>query len=151
MPETDERMTPEGDRSASADEAAIAIGGADAALAEAVDGGLTWIPFAAYLGCWLLLSAVSGYLLSGATPQSPARFLPAYEPLMWSAVGLVAAGPVLSLVVWLAARARRPAHKRRGILASAMVRGSLAAFFGVAIWIATLYGLDVMTMSGALG
>jgi hypothetical protein len=32
-----------------------------------------------------------------------------------------------------------------------MVRGSLAAFFGVAIWIATLYGLDVMTMSGALG
>jgi hypothetical protein len=143
-------MMPAGDRSASADEAVAAAGAVDVALAEAVDGGLTWVPFAAYLGCWLLLSAVSGYVLSEATPQMPARFLPAYEPLMWSAVALVAAGPVLSLVVWLVARARRPAQGRRGILASSMVRGSLAAFFGVAIWIATLHGLDVATTSGAL-
>lgn len=123
---------------------------ADATLAEAVGGGVSWVPFAVYLGAWVALSALSAYLLQGATADQPARWLPEYAALLWAGVGLAATGPVLSLAVWLAARAGRPRGHRRGLFASAMTRGALAALFGVIIWVATLYILEIMTMNGAL-
>lgn len=123
---------------------------ADATLAEAVGGGVSWVPFAVYLGAWVALSALSAYLLQGATADQPARWLPEYAALLWAGVGLAATGPVLSLAVWLAARAGRPRGHRRGLFASAMTRGALAALLGVIIWVATLYILEIMTMNGAL-
>lgn len=122
----------------------------DAALVEAVGGGVTWIPFAVYLGCWLILAGSSAYFLRGATPESPAQWMPAYEPLLWAGVGLTAAGPVMSLVVWLVARARRPASARRGLFATVMTRGALAAFFGVLIWLGTLFVLELLAAGWAL-
>lgn len=123
---------------------------ADATLAEAVGAGISWIPFAVYLGAWIALSALSAYFLRSATAEQPARWLPEYVPLLWAGVGLTAAGPVLSLAVWLAARAGRLPGHRRGLFASAMTRGALAALFGVIIWVATLYILEITTMNGAL-
>lgn len=123
---------------------------ADAVLAEAVGGGLTWIPFASYLGLWIVLAGLSAYLLYGATPEQPARWMPEYVPLLWSGVALTALGPVLSTVVWLVARARRPKSERRGLFASAMTRGALVAFFGVAIWVATLFVLELVAAGGTL-
>lgn len=123
---------------------------ADATLAEAVGGGISWVPFAVYLGAWVALSALSAYLLQGATADQPARWLPEYAVLLWAGVGLAATGPVLSLAVWLAARAGCPRGQRRGLFASAMTRGALAALLGVIIWVATLYILEIMTMNGAL-
>jgi hypothetical protein len=123
---------------------------ADAALVEAVEGGLTWIPFGAYLGLWVVLAGLSAYLLYGADADQPARWLPEYVPLLWSGVGLTALGPVLSAGVWAVARARRPKDARRGLFASAMTRGSLIAFFGVAIWIATLFVLELVAAGGTL-
>ncbi|MEL7666896.1 MAG: hypothetical protein AAGU73_01665, partial [Actinomycetota bacterium] len=92
---------------------------ADATLAEAVGGGVSWVPFAVYLGAWVALSALSAYLLQGATADQPARWLPEYAVLLWAGVGLAATGPVLSLAVWLAARAGCPRGQRRGLFASA--------------------------------
>lgn len=123
---------------------------ADATLAEAVGGGVSWVPFAAYLGAWVALSALSAYLLQGATVEQPARWLPEYAALMWTGVGLTVTGPVLSLAVWLVARTGRPRGQRRGLFASAITRGALAALFGVIIWVATLYILEIVTMNGAL-
>lgn len=123
---------------------------ADAVLVEAVSGGLTWIPFAAYLGLWIALAGLSAYLLYGATPDQPARWTAEYVPLLWSGVALTALGPVLSVTVWLIARVRRPKSERRGLFASAMTRGALAAFFGVAIWVATLFVLELVASGGAL-
>ena len=122
----------------------------DAVLAEAVGGGLTWIPFALYLGAWVLLVGATTYLLWGATPEEPARWHPAYMPLVWTGVGLTAVGPVVSLAVWLVARSRRPKAARQGLFASAMTRGALAAFFGVLLWVAALYALDLSVMTGGL-
>jgi hypothetical protein len=129
-------------------EAAPALESADAALVEAVSGGLTWIPFACYLGAWVVLAGVSAYFLYGASADEPARWLPQYVPLIWSGVGLVALGPILSVTVWLIARAGRPKSARRGLFASAMTRGALVAFFGVAIWIATLFVLELAAAGG---
>lgn len=122
----------------------------DAALVEAVSGGLTWIPFAVYLGLWVVLAGLSAYLLYDATPDSPARWMPVYEPLLWSGVGLSVLGPFLSLAVWLVARARRPRSQRRGLFASAMSRGSLVAFFGVVLWLGTLFVLELLASGWAL-
>lgn len=133
----DDRPTPEPDAAA------------DAALAEAVVGGLTWVPFALYLGCWIALSGASVYLLGQATPENPARWMPVYPSLVITGVALAAVGPAMSLVVWLVARSRRPAERRRGLLASALTRGALAAFFGAMVWIVTLYVLEVVSGSAA--
>lgn len=123
---------------------------ADAVLVEAVSGGLTWVPFAVYLGLWVVLAGLSAYLLYGATPDRPARWMSEYVPLLWSGVALTAVGPLLSVTVWLVARGRRSKSERRGLFASAMTRGALAAFFGVAIWIATLFVLELVASGGAL-
>ena len=120
----------------------------DGALVEAVQGGLTWWPFAVYLGAWIALSGLSAYLLQGASPETPARWMPAYPPLVFGGVGLAAVGPAMSAMVWLVARARRPQEHRRGLLASALTRGALAAFFGALIWILTLYFIEIVSNGG---
>ncbi len=130
--------------------AAVVPDAADAALVEAVSGGLTWIPFACYLGLWIVLAGLSAYLLYGADAEQPARWMPEYVPLLWSGVGLTVFGPILSVTVWLVARVRRPKGARRGLFAAAMTRGALVAFFGVAIWVATLFVLEILATGGTL-
>ena len=120
----------------------------DAGLAEAAGGGLTWIPYAIYLGLWIGLAAASVWLLADATADHPARWMEPYEPLVWAGVALAALGPVLSVAVWLVARARRPRGARAGLFASAMMRGAVTAFFGAVIWIGTLSALEVRASQG---
>lgn len=119
---------------------------ADGGLVEAVGRGLTWIPYAAYLGLWVILAGATAYLLRGASPEQPARWIPAYELLVWAGVALVAAGPLLSLAVWMVARTRREPEQRRGLLTAAAVRGALTAFFGAVVWLVTLYIIEVVTL-----
>ena len=120
----------------------------DEGLAEAAGGGLTWIPYAVYLGLWIALAASSVWLLGDATADHPARWMEEYEPLVWAGLALAALGPVLSVTVWLVARARRPRGARAGLFASAMTRGAITAFFGVLIWIGTLWALEVRASQG---
>lgn len=127
-----------------------AAGAADATLVEGVVGGLTWIPFASYMGLWVALAGCTAYFLYGATAGEPARWTSVYVPLLWAGIALTAFGPMLSLGVWLVARTRRPKGARRGLFASAMTRGAIVAFFGVAIWVATLVVLELVAAGGSV-
>lgn len=124
--------------------------GPDGALAEAVGGSLTWVPYAVYLGGWLALAIASAGLLSPATAEVPPRWLPAYEPLVYAGVALAALGPVLSCAVWLAARRHRAPSERRGLFVAALMRGAVTGFFGLIVWIATLYAIELHALRGAV-
>ncbi|MDY0340025.1 MAG: hypothetical protein RBS17_02265 [Coriobacteriia bacterium] len=156
-PEEQTNEQPTGVQSAPTDDTAPMVGdapvvsvAADAALLEGVGDGLTWIPFGLYLAAWIALATATVYSLRGATAESPARWMPEYPVLLWAGVVLAAAGPILSLGVWLVTSSRRAGGARRGLLVSAMTRGALAAAFGVMIWLGTLYTIEIMTMNGAL-
>ena len=148
-PETSPAAPGPGPAAAPPASAPVAPAAPDGALVEAVGGGLTWVPFAAYLGLWLALAGAAAYFFGEATSDQPARFMPEYPLVVWAGVALAALGPVVSLVTWLVARSRRPAEARRGLFASALTRGALAAFFGVTIWIVTLTVLDILASGGA--
>lgn len=122
-----------------------------AALVETTEGRLTWVPFALYLGAWVVLAAGSVYLLQGAVADTPARWLPWYPTLLWAAVVLTATGPILSLIVWMVARSRRAVDARSGLFTPAMMRGALATVAGVAIWLGALYAIELVAMNGVLG
>lgn len=122
----------------------------DAALVEGAGAGLTWIPFAVYLGLWVVLVGLSAYFLYEPVPDMPPRWMPEYVPLLWGGVGLTVLGPLLSVAVWLFARAGRPEGARHGLFASAMTRGALVAFFGVVLWVGTLFILDLIATGRAL-
>ncbi len=149
MADAVENTTPE-DQAVSAEAPVVPLA-ADATLAEAVGGGLSWVPFAFYLGAWIVLAAASAYVLRDATAESPARWMPEYPLLLWAGVVLTAAGPVLSFIVWIVERGHHPDGSRRGLFASAMIRGALGAVFGVLIWVGTLYTIELVTMNGVLG
>lgn len=121
-----------------------------AVFVEASSGGISWIPFACYLGLWIVLAGLSAYFLQGADSETPARWAPEYVPLLWSGITLTVVGPILSVAVWLVARVNRPKTLRSGLFASAMTRGALVAFFGVAIWLATLFALEYFAAGGTL-
>ncbi len=55
---------------------------------------------------------------------------------------LTVAGPLLALVLWWMKRSRVLAEERQGLLAVALLRGSLATFAGVLIWWVALVVLN---------
>ncbi len=119
-------------------------------FAEAVGLRLTWIPYALHLFAWAALCGASVYLLGDASAGTPARFLPEYGLLTVAGLLLVALGPILSIAVWLVARVRRQAWQRRGLFVAAFGRGALTTFFGVLLWLVTLYAIDLHAL-GAFG
>lgn len=122
----------------------------EGAFAEAAVAGVTWVPFAVYMGLWVLLAGLSAFFLYSATPGQPARWMPEYEPLLWGGVALTALGPLLSLVVWWASWLRRPPAGRRGLFAVVMTRGATGAFFGVLLWLGTLFILELIASGWTL-
>jgi len=126
-------------------EDALVASAPDAAFIEAPAGsGVSWLPFALYFGSWVALVGATAYLLQGATPESPARWMPAYRPIVIAGLALAVAGPVVSLVAWLVARNGTAVGDRRGLFASAFTRGALAAFSGALIWLACLFLLELV-------
>jgi len=95
---------------------------------------------------WAGVAAATLIVLGG--PESPSVPLddPSYPALLAAGLALVAAGPVLSLVVWGFARAKAPSDCRQGLLTTALVRGAAATLGGVLMWWGALLLVDALRL-----
>lgn len=103
-------------------------------------------PFVLYLMVWAGLAAIT--IVSLRNPGSPAVPLEdeAYPVLLAAGVVLVGCGPVLSVLVWLAARAKAPSDCRSGLFATSLVLGAGATLFGVVAWWGALLLVDALRL-----
>ncbi|MDO9557674.1 MAG: hypothetical protein Q7J82_08900 [Coriobacteriia bacterium] len=119
------------------------------ALAVTESGGVSWSPFLAYLAVWVALCVAVVSLLRPAALDGGARWVPEYLYAVYAGIGMMATGPLLALVTWVATRARREPEARRGLFVSAFVKGAVVTFSGAVLWIVSLYVLDLFA-SGIL-
>ena len=115
----------------------------DAGIEE--PSGIGWTPFLVYLAAWVVLSVGAVVLLRPAALEGGARWAPEYPYAIYAGIGMMAVGPLLAIVVWLATRARREIDARHDLFVSAFVKGALVTFTGVVLWIVALYVLDLFT------
>lgn len=103
-------------------------------------------PFLLYLMAWAGVAAATVVTLTGPEPAAVPVEDPVYPTLLLAGLTLAACGPVLSLVVWLVARARATPECRSGLLVTALVRGAAATLFGVVAWWAALLLVDALRL-----
>lgn len=103
-------------------------------------------PFVLYLVTWAGLAATTVLLLTNPGAASVPVEDPVYPTLLLAGLVLVGCGPVLSLAVWLMARARALPECRGGLLTASLVRGASAALFGAVAWWAALLLVDALRL-----
>lgn len=111
-------------------------------FAEAPAYSVSWVPFSAYLGLWIVF-AVATFTVLRANAAGGVLWIPEYAFSVYGGIVLVVLGPVLGLVVWLFARRGAGPEHRRGLLASALLRAAGATFVGAILWLVALYALDL--------
>ena len=103
-------------------------------------------PFVLYLVAWAGLAATTVLLLTNPQAASVPVEDPVYPTLLLVGLVLVACGPMLSLLVWLLARARALPECRGGLLTTSLVRGASAALVGAVAWWAALGWVDALRL-----
>ncbi len=102
------------------------------------------VPFSLYLFAWVLLAVGTVVYLKEAALAGKAAWDSGYAYIVYAGAGMAGLGPVLSVLVWLVARAGRCAEEREGLLATTLLQGAKATFLGTALWLAALYVVDVL-------
>lgn len=105
--------------------------------------GVSWVPFSVYLFAWVALAVATVVVLREAAVSGGALWAAEYAYTVFGGIALAVAGPILSLVVWLVARAGRAPGDRKGLLAGSLLLGAGAAFLGTMMWLLALYVLDL--------
>ena len=103
-------------------------------------------PFVLYLMAWAGMAAATIVLLTGPGAAAVPVEDSAYPVLLLTGLTLAMCGPVLSLAVWIVARARAVPECRGGLLTTALVRGASATLFGVVAWWAALLLVDALRL-----
>lgn len=103
-------------------------------------------PFLLYLMAWAALAAATVVLLTGPNASDIPVEDPFYPNVLLAGLALVGFGPVLSIAVWLVARARAAPECRGGLLTTSLVRGASATLFGVVAWWAALLLVDALRL-----
>jgi hypothetical protein len=156
---SDAEASAEGDPTATFDEIAPGtVAGADAAAesaesaeAPALDPEkklktVSWWPFLAYVGVWLAAAGTAAYMLQQLPAGQVAYESELYTYVTFGGVGLLAAGPVLLLIVWLVSWLRTEGAKVGSMFISALVKGCSATFFGAALWLGLLLLVDYLRL-----
>lgn len=129
--------------------AAAAVAEGSEAEAPEVDKSLTtvsWWPFLAYMGVWLLAAGGSAFALQQLPSGQVAYESELYTYVTFGGVALLATGPILLLITWLVSWLRTDGAKVGSMLISALVKGSSATLFGAALWLGMLLLVDYLRL-----
>lgn len=92
------------------------------------------LPFFIYDAVWFVFAVTMVLVLRGSALAGTLDASSVYAAFVIIGLVLTIAGPVLALVLWYLKRSRTEEDERSGLFASAMLRGALATFAGVAMW-----------------
>jgi hypothetical protein len=109
-----------------------------------------WWPFVAYFAVWALLAALAGYYLAQVPEQVALYETELYGYTVLGGLVLTAAGPLVILATWLATWWKRRGGSRTGLLSSALLKGALATFGGVAVWWGMLVIVDTLRLGRSM-
>jgi hypothetical protein len=102
------------------------------------------VPFYVYLGVWFVFSVAMVLVLQAAAITGTLDRAPEYPMFVLGGLVLTVIGPVLTLFVFAISWWGKPKGERRGLFATAMLRGSLATFAGVAMWYVAIIVLNYL-------
>ncbi len=102
------------------------------------------VPFFVYDGVWLVFAIAMVVALRDAAVAGTLDTAPAYPMFVLLALILTVLGPLLAVFLWWLRRSQATKAERTGLLASALLRGALATFAGVAMWTIARVVLDYL-------
>jgi hypothetical protein len=120
----------------------------DAALeeVEAPRTTVSWWPFIGYILVWLGAAGYAVWQLEGLPAGQAAYETNFYSTAMLVGLSLLAAGPVLILIVWLASWIGRKGARIGLMFISALLKGASATLIGAMIWIGALLLIDYLRL-----
>lgn len=102
------------------------------------------LPYFVYVGVWLVFTIAMVVVLRDAAVAKQLDTEPAYPLFVLGGLVLTVLGPILSVVLWFIKRRSAEQDERVGLFASAILRGSLATFAGVVLWMIGLLALNYL-------
>jgi hypothetical protein len=120
--------------------------GAVLADVEAPLTKVSWWPFVGYVVVWLGAAAYAVWQLEQLPTGMAAYETNFYSMTMLGGLALLAVGPVLILVVWLASWIGRTGARIGLMFISALMKGALATMLGAMIWMGALLLIDYLRL-----
>jgi hypothetical protein len=107
---------------------------------------VSWWPFVGYIVVWLGVAAYAVWQLEQLPTGLAAYETNFYSMTMLGGLALLAVGPVLILVVWLASWIGRKGARIGLMFISALMKGALATMLGAMIWMGALLLVDYLRL-----
>ena len=107
-------------------------------------------PFLVYLAVWTGLAGAAGWLLTQTPPGEAVYGSQLYASMVLAGLVLTMLGPAVIAAVWLAALVRSRGVSHAGLFTSALLKGALATFCGVALWWTMLVVVDTLRLGRPL-
>jgi hypothetical protein len=121
---------------------------ADASLGEVEmpKTKVSWWPFVGYIVVWLGAAAYAVWQLERLPASQVAYETNFYSMTMLAGLVLLAAGPLLLLIVWLASWIGRKGSRIGLMFISALLKGAASTLIGALIWIGALLLVDYLRL-----
>lgn len=116
------------------------------AVLEAPASSVSWWPFVAYVMVWLGGAAYAVWQLQQLPTGRAAYETELYSLSVLGGLSLLAAGPFLLLIVWLASWIGRKGARVGAMFISALAKGATATMIGAIIWIAAIMLVDYLRL-----
>lgn len=110
---------------------------------------VSWWPFLAYLGLWLIFAGVVIWRFYDLPAGQAVYDSPLYPVSVYGGVALTIVGPLLAMATWVAAWGA-PGSSKWGQFVSALVKASVVTLGGVTLWWIALVIVDQLRLGRVL-